>query len=93
MPNVAFMGNLPDWVTNDEIESWLSSADVGYDRVRVVRDPETQESKGYAFIEAATREDLEALIKRFHRAPIDDRVLRVTEAQAPAEAGAKRRRR
>ena len=48
------MGNLPTWVTADEIETWLTNEDILFDEVKVIRDFETQESKGYAFVEAAS---------------------------------------
>ena len=82
MPRTVFMGNLPGWVTADEIEGWLSNEDILFDEVKVIRDFETQESKGYAFIEAAGDEDVKALIARFNRAPLDDKVLRGNEARS-----------
>ncbi len=82
MPRTVFMGNLPTWVTADEIESWLTNEDILFDEVKVIRDFETQESRGYAFVEAASDEDLKALIARFNRAPLEDKVLRVNAARA-----------
>jgi RNA recognition motif-containing protein len=82
MPRTVFMGNLPAWVTADEIEGWLSNEDILFDEVKVIRDFETQESKGYAFVEAAADEDVKALIARFNRAPLDDKVLRVNLARS-----------
>ena len=76
------MGNLPSWVTADEIQGWLSNEDILFDEVKVIRDFETQDSKGYAFIEAASDEDLRAVITRFNRAPLDNKVLRVNEARS-----------
>lgn len=81
MPKTVFMGNLPEWVTSDEIQSWLDNEGIVYDEVKLIRDFETQESKGYAFVEAASQEDMEAIVKRFNRAPLDDKVLRVNEAR------------
>jgi RNA recognition motif-containing protein len=93
MPLTVFMGNLPTWVTSEEIESWLNSEGIIFDEVKVIRDFETQESKGYAFIEAASDEDVAAIIKRFNRAPIDDKVLRVNEARSSDESRRPRRTR
>ncbi len=87
------MGNLPNWVTAEEIEGWLSSEEIIFDEVKVIRDFETQESKGYAFIEAASDEDVKAVIKRFNRAPLEDKVLRVNEARSSEHSKAPRRRR
>jgi RNA recognition motif-containing protein len=93
MPQTVFMGNLPSWVTSEEIESWLNQEGIIFDEVKVIRDFETQESKGYAFIEAASGEDVQAIIKRFNRAPLDDKVLRVNEARSGEETRKPRRKR
>jgi RNA recognition motif-containing protein len=81
-----FMGNLPSWVSAEDIQSWLQHENITYDDVKVIRDFETQESKGYAFIEAATDEDSKAIITRFNHAPLEDRNLRVNEARGSDQA-------
>ncbi|MDA1316118.1 MAG: RNA-binding protein [Acidobacteria bacterium] len=80
MAHNIYLGNLPEWVTADDIKSWLDSSDLVSDSVRVIRDFETQESKGYAFIEAPNQEEMEAIIQRFNRAPIDGKLLRAKTA-------------
>ncbi len=98
MAHNIYLGNLPEWVTADDIKSWLDSSDLVSDSVRVIRDFETQESKGYAFIEAPNQEEMEAIIQRFNRAPIDGKLLRAKTAhpkgdrQAQARAPQRRRR-
>lgn len=92
MGRTIFMGNLPGWVTAEEIEGWLKSEGIVYDEVKVIRDFETQESKGFAFVEAASDDDVKAMIKRFNRAPIDDKVLRVNEARSNDGAKPRARR-
>jgi len=82
MGRTVFMGNLPAGVTAEEIEGWLNSEGIVYDDVKVIRDFETQESKGFAFVEAASDDDVKAMVKRFNRAPIDDKVLRVNEVRS-----------
>jgi RNA recognition motif-containing protein len=84
-----FMGNLPSWVTAEDIQSWLHQENITFDEVKVIRDFETQESKGYAFIEAATDEDSKAIIARFNHAPLEDRNLRVNEARGSSEPARK----
>ena len=81
MPNSVYLGNLPTWVTADDIRSWFDSNDLVCDSVRVIRDFETQESKGYAFVEAPNQEEMGSIIQRFHRAPIDGRLLQAKEAR------------
>ena len=93
MPQTVFMGNLPSWVTSEEIENWLNNEGIIFDEVKVIRDFETQESKGYAFVEAASDEDVKAIIKRFNRAPLDDKILRVNEARTGEENRKARRKR
>ena len=97
-----FLGNLPLWVTADDIKQWLAAEDLVADSVKVIRNHETQESKGFAFVEAPTADEMQSIIKRFDRAPLEDKVLRANPAQpskgvpvkgpggAPAPAGAPR---
>ena len=83
MSFTVFLGNLPTWVTKDDIKSWLSTESLVADDVKVIRNPETQESKGFAFIESPNQEEMNAIIRRFDRAPLEDRLLRANPAQPP----------
>jgi RNA recognition motif-containing protein len=88
MSFTVFLGNLPVWVTADDIKSWLASENLVADAVKVIRNPETQESKGFAFIESPNQEEMNSIIRRFDRAPLEDRLLRANPAQPP-KAGSK----
>jgi RNA recognition motif-containing protein len=81
MSFTVFLGNLPTWVTADEIKQWLTAEDLVADSVKVIRNHETQESKGFAFVEAPTAEEMQAIIRRFDRAPLEDKLLRANPAQ------------
>src|SRR5579875_1094358 len=83
MSFTVFLGNLPAWVTADDIKSWLASENLVADAIKVIRNPETQESKGFAFIESPNQEEMNAIIRRFDRAPLEDRLLRANPAQPP----------
>ena len=83
MSFTVFLGNLPVWVTADDIKSWLSSENLVADAIKVIRNPETQESKGFAFIDAPNQDEMNAIIRRFDRAPLEDRLLRANPAQPP----------
>ena len=83
MSSTVFLGNLPPWVTADDIKAWLVAENLVSDSVKVIRNPETQESKGFAFIEAPNEEEMNLIIKRFDRAPLEDRLLRANPAQPP----------
>ena len=87
MSFTVFLGNLPAWVTADDIQSWLNSEALVADSIKVIRNPETQESKGFAFIEAPNAEEMQSIIRRFDRAPLEDRLLRANPAQPPRPKG------
>ena len=69
------------WVTADDIKQWLAAEDLVADSVKVIRNHETQESKGFAFVEAPTQDEMQAIIRRFDRAPLEDKLLRANPAQ------------
>ena len=81
MSFTVFLGNLPTWVTADDIKSWLTAENLVADSVKVIRNHETQESKGFAFVEAPTADEMQSIIRRFDRAPLEDRLLRANPAQ------------
>ena len=83
MSFTVFLGNLPTWVTADDIKQWLAAEDLVADGVKVIRNHETQESKGFAFVEAPTNDEMQSIIRRFDRAPLEDRLLRANPAQPP----------
>ncbi len=87
MSFTVFLGNLPVWVTADDIKSWLASENLVADAIKVIRNPETQESKGFAFIESPNQDEMNAIIRRFDRAPLEDRLLRANPAQPPKSGG------
>ena len=90
MSFTVFLGNLPTWVTAEDIKDWLTAEDFVADSIKVIRDPETQESKGFAFVEAATVDEMRAIIRRFDRAPLEDRLLRANPAKPPKGTDAPR---
>jgi len=83
MSFTVFLGNLPAWVTADDIQSWLNAEAMVADAIKVIRNPETQESKGFAFIDAPNQEEMQAIIRRFDRAPLEGKLLRANPAQPP----------
>src|SRR6266849_4725261 len=44
MSFTVFLGNLPAWVTADDIKGWLTAENLVADAIKVIRNPETQES-------------------------------------------------
>jgi RNA recognition motif-containing protein len=91
MSFTVFLGNLPTWVTADDIKGWLAAEDLVADSIKVIRNHETQESKGFAFVEAPTSDEMQAIIRRFDRAPLEDRLLRANPAQPTRPKDSSRR--
>jgi RNA recognition motif-containing protein len=87
MSFTVFLGNLPAWVTADDIRGWLAAENLVADAIKVIRNPETQESKGFAFVDAPNSEEMNSIIRRFDRAPLEDRMLRANPAQPPKPRG------
>lgn len=87
MSFTVFLGNLPIWVTADDIQTWLAAEDFVADSIKVIRNPDTQESKGFAFIDAPNAEEMQSIIRRFDRAPLEDKLLRANQAQPPRNKG------
>ena len=81
MSFTVFLGNLPSWVTADDIKGWLTAEDLVADSIKVIRNHETQESKGFAFVEAPTADEMQNIIRRFDRAPLEGKLLRANPAQ------------
>jgi RNA recognition motif-containing protein len=87
MSHTVFLGNLPIWVTADDVMSWLHAENLVADNIKIIRNPETQESKGFAFIDTPNKDEMDAIIRRFDRAPLEERLLRANEAQPPRPRG------
>src|SRR6476646_8132176 len=87
MSFTGFLGNLPTWVTADDIKGWLTAENLVADAIKVIRNPETQESKGFAFIDSPNQEEMNSIIRRFDREPLEERLLRANPAQPPKPKG------
>jgi RNA recognition motif-containing protein len=92
MSFTVYLGNLPTWVTADDIQSWLTAANLVADSIKLIRNLETQESKGFAFIDASNVEEMHSIIRRFDQAPLEDRLLRANVAQPPRSKGLQEKR-
>ena len=77
-----FVGNLPYTATNADLERLFAEAGK-VTSVSVMTDRATGQSKGFAFVEMATKEDAVAAIKRFDGREGIGRILKVNEARPP----------
>ena len=88
MSFTVFLGNLPTWVTADDIMGWFTAENPVADAIKVIRNPETQESKGFAFIDAPKHggDELRSSAGSIAH-PWKDRLLRANPAQPPRPKG------
>jgi cold-inducible RNA-binding protein len=85
-----FVGNLPYTLTEQELEQLF--AQVGpVASCTVIRDKETQRSKGFAFVELTTDDDAQAAIDQFNGHEVKGRPLVVNEAKPREERPARDR--
>jgi len=79
MSSTVFLGNLPPWVTADDIKAWLVAENLVSDSVKVIRNPETQESKGFAFVEMKDKAAAQKAIDELNTKEVQGRKLIVNE--------------
>jgi RNA recognition motif-containing protein len=83
MPGKLFIGNLSFKTTDDEMTEFFSGMSIPTTGIRIVRDPDTGRSRGFAFAELAPEADLESAITQLNGKMLDGRPLTVNEARKP----------
>lgn len=84
MGNKLYVGNLAYSVRDDSLQAAFGQFGT-VTSAKVMMDRETGRSKGFGFVEMASREDGESAIKQFNGAEIDGRTLTVNEARPREE--------
>lgn len=79
-----FVGNLPYTVGESDLEAAFGDHGTVVTTV-IIRDRETGRSRGFGFVEMETEEMAEAAVGAMNGFEIDDRRLRVNEAQPKEE--------
>ncbi len=76
-----YVGNLPFSATEDSLkEAFLPFGTV--ESVTIITDKETGQSKGFGFLELASKQEAAAAITKMNGSEMDGRTLKVSEAQA-----------
>lgn len=79
-----YVGGLSFNTTEDEVRQLFSQ--IGELRsCRLVRDRDSKQSRGFAFVEMASEEEAQQAISRFNGYHLDGRALTVSEAREKAE--------
>jgi RNA recognition motif-containing protein len=75
-----FVGNLTFTATENDLQDYFAQAGVVVS-VNIMQDRMTGRSRGFAFIEMASKEDAEKAIQMFHSKDFQGRALTVNEAR------------
>ncbi|MCA1615427.1 MAG: RNA-binding protein [Acidobacteria bacterium] len=81
-----YVGNLAFRTTSDDLQQLFSQAGT-VESASVVEDRDTGRSRGFGFVEMATKEEGEAAIAQFNGKEIDGRTLKVNEARPRGDSG------
>ena len=84
MNSKLYIGNLSPGVTEDDLRQLFSQAGA-VTEVKLMLDPVTHQSRGFAFVTMATPELAAAALRDFHSYNLGGRYITVTETRAPQE--------
>ena len=85
MTNI-FVGNLSFQTTQDDLVAAFSQYG-NVERVNIVTDRDTGQSRGFAFVEMSERRDAETAIAQLNGAELNGRVMNVNEARPKPQGG------
>ena len=87
MPYRIYVGNLSYQASEQEVEELFRSAGSKVESTKIISDFSTGRSRGFAFVEVSSREDLEREINRLNGFLFKGRNLVVSEAKARESKG------
>ncbi len=86
MESKLYVGNLPYSTTEDELRNLFSQAG-SVSSVALIKDRDTGQSKGFAFVEMSNQAEAEKAISMFNGHSLGQRELKVSMARAREERG------
>src|ERR1041385_1572206 len=86
MSNKLYVGNLAFQTTSEELQDLFAQAGT-VESASVVEDRMTGRSRGFAFVEMATKEEATAAIEQFNGKEVGGRALKVNEAKPRENRG------
>lgn len=81
-----YVGNLPYSSTEDSLRTLFSQAGT-VNSVALIKDRDTGQSKGFAFVEMSSQSEAQKAISMFHGFMLEDRELKVNTAKPREERG------
>jgi RNA recognition motif-containing protein len=85
MTNI-FVGNLSFQTTQEELQAAFAQYGA-VERVNIVRDRDSGQPRGFAFVEMTERNEAEAAISHLNGAELNGRAINVNEARPKPEGG------
>ena len=86
METKLYVGNLSFSTTEDQLRTLFAQAGT-VTSVELIKDRETGQSKGFAFIQMGTQAEAEKAIKQFNGSTLDNREIKVNPARPKEESG------
>lgn len=83
-----FVGNIPYTTTEQDLRELFGRSGGQVASARVITDLDTGRSRGYAFIEMASPEEAEKVIRELNNFNLNGRTIVVAEARGRANEGA-----
>jgi cold-inducible RNA-binding protein len=87
MPHRIYVGNLSYQASEQELEELFRGAGSKVESAKIISDFSTGRSRGFAFVEVSSREDLEREVNRLNGFLFKGRNLVVSEAKARESKG------
>lgn len=81
-----YVGNLAFQTTSEELQALFAQAGT-VESAAVVEDRDTGRSRGFGFVEMATKEEADAAIEQFNGKEVNGRALKVNEAKPRENRG------
>jgi|SRR5215469_6447374 len=86
MPTSIYVGNISYATTEEDLRgTFFQFGNV--ERVKIVTDPYTEQSRGFAFVDMTSAEDAQNAISQLHGTQLHGRILTVNEARPKARGG------
>ncbi len=82
-----YVGNLSFEASEQSLRDWFSEAGAQVDNVNLIRDRDTNQLRGFGFVEISNDEEAEKAIQTLNGKDLLGRALVVNEARPPREGG------
>ena len=86
MAKKMYVGNLSYSVDSGTLTAWFSAHGT-VESANIISDRETNQSRGYGFVEMSSEEEAKAAIEALNGTEKDGRALKVSEANPPKQRG------